>query len=498
MLADGVHGGQPAILHIPRFFGFIFIHAGNFDDQMADAPVRTADAGNEIGEIQRVAAALDVRNGKAEKLIFDIRLHARKLFERLGADAFPIRIHRHEIDVAFLRVKRLFHGHAVHVFRAAERVIRVQSRANEFAGVDARIDAAHDVIRHLLRVFEIEQLFIPRIRDVQQPDFLLMPSLDNVFQPVEFLKLGMPVVIGKMQPQQRGGQRIENFLRPFFQNLLHGQDLLLVRKRRRQRRFDGKFRAVNLIMFDPRKIERHLIFAVFHAIADHVRKFDFERRLPFGDGVNRRVMPRRPVLRRRAAFERIERNADDMRVFRRKFPGVDFPAIARGKAVFVVAVQIVIHAAQRPPRDLFAEQLRAERPQPHDMRDRVRVPAFGQHGHRDDAAHVSAQFAGRADRVDDFAEHVAVRQLFRLAVTVQHGIFLFKFGEFGGENLFELVVNLAAVLQRVRINQQRRRFRLQPVILVIVRKQIILPLHDAPLALFILVFIPGDKFIDLF
>ena len=46
-------------------------------------------------------------------------------------------------------------------------------------------------------------------------------------------------------------------------------------------------------------------------------------------------------------------------------------------------------AAQRAAYYLFAQQLRTERPKAHHMRNGGGVPAFGQHGHADDAAHVT-------------------------------------------------------------------------------------------------------------
>ena len=54
-------------------------------------------------------------------------------------------------------------------------------------------------------------------------------------------------------------------------------------------------------------------------------------------------------------------------------------------------VQVVGLATQGATNDLLAEKLGAEGPDAQHMRDRLRIPAFGEHGDGDDAADRSAQ-----------------------------------------------------------------------------------------------------------
>ncbi|MGA7263084.1 MAG: hypothetical protein WBX30_19625 [Stellaceae bacterium] len=62
--------------------------------------------------------------------------------------------------------------------------------------------------------------------------------------------------------------------------------------------------------------------------------------------------------------------------------------------------------AQRAADDLLAQQLRAESPDAENVGHGVRVPALGQHRHRDDAADALAEAAGFADRVHDLAQKI--------------------------------------------------------------------------------------------
>ena len=61
----------------------------------------------------------------------------------------------------------------------------------------------------------------------------------------------------------------------------------------------------------------------------------------------------------------------------------------------------VVHAAQAAAHHLLAQQLAAEGAQPQDVGDVVGVPALGQHGDGDDAAHLLARLARLADGGDD-------------------------------------------------------------------------------------------------
>ena len=59
----------------------------------------------------------------------------------------------------------------------------------------------------------------------------------------------------------------------------------------------------------------------------------------------------------------------------------------------------VVHPPQAAADHLLAQQLAAERAQPEDVRHVVRVPAFGQHGHGDHAAHMLARLRPACRRV---------------------------------------------------------------------------------------------------
>ena len=67
-------------------------------------------------------------------------------------------------------------------------------------------------------------------------------------------------------------------------------------------------------------------------------------------------------------------------------------------------IQVVGLAAKRPADDLLAEKLGAEGAHAQDMGDGIGIPAFREHGNRDDAADRLAEAAFLADRIHDFPE----------------------------------------------------------------------------------------------
>ncbi len=70
----------------------------------------------------------------------------------------------------------------------------------------------------------------------------------------------------------------------------------------------------------------------------------------------------------------------------------------------------VAHAAQPAPDHLLAQQLRAEGAHAQDVGDGAGVPAFGEHGDRDDALDLFTQPALFANRVHHFAQQVFIGQ----------------------------------------------------------------------------------------
>ena len=81
--------------------------------------------------------------------------------------------------------------------------------------------------------------------------------------------------------------------------------------------------------------------------------------------------------------DRLEGDADDVRVFGRELAGL--------------RVDEIVAAAQRSTGDLFAQELRAEGAQAHGVGDGVGVPAFAEHGDGDHATNVRAERVGFAD-----------------------------------------------------------------------------------------------------
>ena len=65
-------------------------------------------------------------------------------------------------------------------------------------------------------------------------------------------------------------------------------------------------------------------------------------------------------------------------------------------------------AAQGPANDLFAKQLGAKGANAQHVRDRVGVPALGEHGHRHHAADAAAELTSLANGVHDLPQKLLV------------------------------------------------------------------------------------------
>ncbi len=80
----------------------------------------------------------------------------------------------------------------------------------------------------------------------------------------------------------------------------------------------------------------------------------------------------------------------------------------------------VVHAPEPAADDLLAQELAAERAQPQDVRDVVRVPALREHLHGDDAPHLLARLPRPPDGRDDLAQQLRrVRAAARLDAALR-------------------------------------------------------------------------------
>ena len=80
-----------------------------------------------------------------------------------------------------------------------------------------------------------------------------------------------------------------------------------------------------------------------------------------------------------------------------------------------VGADIVGGAAQASANDLFTEKLAGERAQAHDVGDRLRVPAFGEHSDRDHFLYLFALLAALPHRIHLTAQHFGLLLPGRLA-----------------------------------------------------------------------------------
>ena len=95
---------------------------------------------------------------------------------------------------------------------------------------------------------------------------------------------------------------------------------------------------------------------------------------------------------------------------------------------------------------------------PKDMGDGVGIPAFGEHGNRDDAADGFAEAAFFADGVHDFPQQILIGEVFGLtAVAGTFDDFTAETLDFVGGHLAEIVVQGIAGFKLFAVDQQRAR-----------------------------------------
>jgi hypothetical protein len=188
----------------------------------------------------------------------------------------------------------------------------------------------------------------------------------------------------------------------------------------------------------PLKSAASSIAVGLQPVADQVGEADFEAGA-FAQRAQRGVFGRVDGAAL-AGLEQLEGDADDVRVFGRELAGL--------------RVDEVVAAAQRAAGDLFAEQLRAEGAQAHDVGDGVGVPAFAEHGDGDHATDVRAEGVGFADGVDHFAQQFGVGEAVDAALGVALAVGALEAFDLGRENLLEALVDLAGVFEGVAVDQQ--------------------------------------------
>ena len=116
------------------------------------------------------------------------------------------------------------------------------------------------------------------------------------------------------------------------------------------------------------------LFRQIDAISGHTREGDFQHGTLLDGGNARGFLGR--LDRSDLGFGcEVKGNAHDVGIF---------------NIEQVIAVQLIGIAAQAPPDDLLTKKLSAKRADAEDMRHRIGVPTFRQHGNRDDATHLFA------------------------------------------------------------------------------------------------------------
>ena len=136
----------------------------------------------------------------------------------------------------------------------------------------------------------------------------------------------------------------------------------------------------------------------FDAIAFDARKADFKRVALRPHGFDLDRLARRLRRGDDGLGREVEGDAEDVGIFH---------------VEELLFIEVVGLAAEGAANDLLAEKLRAEGADAENVGNGVCVPAFREHGNRDDAADGTAQLSRLADGVHDFAQQFLVGDVVR-------------------------------------------------------------------------------------
>ena len=195
---------------------------------------------------------------------------------------------------------------------------------------------------------------------------------------------------------------------------------------------------------------REALLGQFDAVAFDARELDFKAVSLRAHGLDLNRLTRRLRGSDNGFGREVERNAEDVCIF---------------NVEEVFFIEVVGLAAKRASDDLFAEELGAKSADAEDVGDGVRIPAFRQHGHRDDTADGAAELAVLAHGVHDLTQQLLVADVVRCTgIPGALNDLAAETGNLIGGHATKLIVEGVASFQLLTVNQQcvRTRERIPP------------------------------------
>jgi hypothetical protein len=220
--------------------------------------------------------------------------------------------------------------------------------------------------------------------------FLLVPALDDLPDLLEETQVGPLRFVAVDAPQVVAGQLVNDGLVAQFVEL-EAHRLAVCRDGGAERGFDRQAGGVEAIIGRAGEVGGKVVAVGLQAVANQVGEADFEA-VALTQRAQRGVFGRLGTWLLWPALNSLK--------------GMPMMCAYSGGNLPVFGSTKVVAAAQRPAGDLFAQELRAEGAQAHDVGDGVGVPAFAEHGDGDHATNVRAERVGFADGVDHFTLRV--------------------------------------------------------------------------------------------
>ena len=457
-----IHAGHPLRVHrLGLDHGVLAAEPLDLNHEVQRVVVPIVDADDEVRPVVPLRAAHAVRHFETHAVVLGVCQHMRVRFGHAAELGFPVAVVHHPVHVALGRwalrsPQSLLGSGEVHLPCAACGIEGVQHDAHGVRAGQRGADGGMDTLAGHVGDFLMHHLRLPGAAAALE--VVPHPFLCDALELAEQVQLRVLARIAVLAIQQVLGQvEGDRVVARVFQ-VLHGQvhalphdAQVLCRGRAHQvgREGEAGVRTEGRLQALGRQ---------FHPIAIDSREADLQRIALGADGLHARGLHRRLGRHDDRLGREVEGYAQHVGVFH---------------VELVFGVQRVALAAQRAAHHLLAQQLRTECSHAQHVGHRVGIPAFGEHGHADDAADALAQPARLAHGVHHLAQQVGVSQFVsRGAVAGAFHDFAAKALDRVGLDVAEAGVQRLAGFQLLAVDQQRTWPRQLLAVVVVVAEQL--------------------------
>ena len=441
---------------------------------------------DEIGQIDPRLGPISIRHLEPQIVVLHVCLHPRVGFGDAAELRLPLTIEDDPVDVTALRVRLpavLARGSEVHVTGRSSWVVRIENRLDGLRPHQSARDGRGDTLACHVGERLVHQL--RRLRLTLTHQAAVQPLSGNPFELVEEIEPWLFARIPPFGVEQTPRQVVQERRRTDILEVLEAEIDLLADNTRVSG--DRRSDEVRSELQDGVCVElgREVLLRQLDAVALDTRKANFQG------------------IAFRAHSFHLNRLARGLRRRDHRFGG-EVERHAQHIGILHVEqtsrlIQVVGLPAERATDHLLAQQLCAERADPKHVGNGVGVPAFGEHGHRDDAANGLAQTVHFANGVRHLAQQVRLRDVLRRSdVTRALDDLAPEALDLVGGHSAKVDVERITRFKLLAINQQGVRPSEWSVVVVVVAEEWQSPVHHIARPVFVLAYETRHVVVDEF